>query len=143
MDVLTEASGTRGPQDRPDEHESLAPWLIALLQDDWDWLADRERMRERAAKTIDRVLRAIAAGGAMALRPEDLRDVEADIGALLASGESIGSDLVQTLLALRRRVEALLAVRDQKLEAVDKAALAAELDNTRNARSQQGGLGGA
>jgi hypothetical protein len=104
---------------------------------------DRERVRERTGKTIDRVLRCIVAGGAMTLRSEDLRDIEADLGALLASGEPVGSDLRQTLIALRWRAEALLAERDEAVQAVDEAALAAEFNRTRAARSPQIGLGGA
>lgn len=98
-------------------------------------------MRERAKRTINRILRNIVAGGALALRPEDLRDVEADLVALLATGEGTETDLSRTLFGLYARVSSLLKKRDAELASVKTDTLNAALEElTRLGRRGDGGF---
>ena len=77
-------------------------------------------------RVLGRMIRYIIAGGAMALRRDDLKDVKAAIYDLDIAGEN--GRLLDALRLIAQQIEGLLAERDVMLEAVTEAELEAGLE---------------
>ena len=125
------------PYDVDDTLEPEAPmaWVIRYFEDHPFNVPDQTDMGPQpedltpaevnGLRVLARILRYIIAGGAMAVRTDDLKDVKAAIYDLELAGAN--PQLVAKLQRLRERVEALLAERRVTLDGVPQAEFDSEL----------------
>jgi hypothetical protein len=108
-----------------------------------DQEASKERVRLAALNTMGRVMRYIIAGGAVAVRDQDLTDIDTAVGSLLAAEGGTVTDMVRALLALRDDVAVLVEKQRKTIHAVDDAQVKQMHERLMNSRKgQEGSRGG-